>query len=143
MSINRANFVSNLLYNSFWKPENDASMIIGIQLHNTTPYTNFDYPYQLLFSFFGPGYYYLADRTQDKGGVSLNGTISYQYGSKNGKFLDKDTILWDGNIKWKRITPPENTQSDRYSPDAILKQDKQYTTTLYNQMNKAYFPSNT
>ena len=140
-----ARFVSENLANTFWTCDLYPDIVFGIQLINkpSEPYVNFEYPYQLIFSFYSPGYTYLADSYQDRGGVKIDGTISYMYGSRNGKLTDTNTIVWNGTIGgkkvvWSRVSNIPRPTSDQTDSAAILAQQRGATSWLHDQMQMAY-----
>lgn len=152
----QAEYVANQLADSFWKSSAMEDTVIGVRLYNDVPLTNFDFPYQLLFTFYSHSYGLYANTTQDNGGVAKNGIISYEYGSWRGKMTDANTIMWEGGLPtskqyhpnpigrldqqvvWKRVVPPPNTQGDQYSGANILQQARQLTTRYDNEISKAY-----
>lgn len=156
--MSQSQFVANQLVDSFWKSDVYPNIIFGIRLYNDTPLVNFEYPYQLLITFYSPSYGFYADTIQERGGIASNGIIAYQYGSWRGKMLDKNTIEWEGRLNeppnqsnsinalgkltkkviWKRTKPLPNTQSDQMSPSNILNQATYLTNTSWGQQHKAY-----
>ena len=130
------------LENSFWKSNLPKlnGVIIGIRLRNELdhPYTNFEYPYQLVFNFYSSGYSYYADQTQLMGGVDVQGIISYQYGWE-GSLLDDNTLFWknDGSI-WTRVIPPANRTNNQYDAKHIFAKDVNMTNYLNSKIDRAY-----
>ncbi len=130
------------LENSFWL-SNDKRLnnsVIGFRLRNEIdhPYTNFEYPYQLVINYYSPGYSYFADQTQFRGGIKTNGHISYQYGWE-GYMIDDNTIFWenDGSL-WTRVTVPPNKFNNKYDAKSIYAKEKNMTSYLFDKMQSAY-----
>ena len=159
--VSRAQYVANLLVDSFWKSNTDPNVIYGVRLYNETPLTNFDYPYQLLITTYEPTYGFYANAIQDRGGVAMNGSIVYQYDTLSGwrgRLRDNNTIEWEGTVPntyplsrgesamgrlntnpiWTRVKVPANTQSDQYSSSNLLAQADQLTDRSWGQQRLAY-----
>jgi len=130
------------LENSFWKSNqsNLNGVVIGIRLRNELdhPYTNFEYPYQLVFNFYSSGYSYFADQTQLMGGIDREGIVNYQYGFE-GTLLNENTIFWanDGST-WTRVIPKANRLNNQYDAKHIFMKDVNMTNYLNNKIDSAY-----
>jgi hypothetical protein len=144
--MNKSNYlpvqIASQLQNSFWVSSNPRlkNSIIGIRLRNELdhPFTNFEYPYQLVINFYSPGMSYFADQTQFRGGVSQDGSLTYEYGWE-GMLIDQNTIYWKNDASlWTRTTAPPVTKNNQYNPVAIYNKDVNMTNYLYDKYQKAY-----
>ncbi len=142
--MDRASFVSKQLDNSFWTSPNYPNTIFGVRRYNSGLITNYNYPFQLLITFYAPGYSFLADTTQELGGVAMDGTISYMYGSMNGQLVTPDKIVWNGLIagkpvEWNRATIAPNTQNDQYSAQSVMAAAKANSAFISDREERTYW----
>jgi hypothetical protein len=129
--------IANQLNNTFWTGS-DSKTVYGIFLWSFEPFTNTDYPYQLVFRFYTPGYNYIADTVQLKGGLALNGQFTYGNGIF-GTLISSDKIKWSNGEEWDLIKQiPIETHLDKYSDESIRQIDNQMTSFIDDRMNVTY-----
>ncbi len=139
----KARALADSIAESFWTSEHFKETVFGVRLLNSQPYTNVDFPFQLVINFFNKGPGFLADNRQEKGGVHYTGYIAYGNGMY-GDLIDKDTIKWQGllngkPIYWKRVVQiSENKDVDHYDAKAALLISQKETDLLQKQLLKAY-----
>lgn len=144
----QAKSVAYALNGTFWTSESFPHTVIGVRLYNSQPYVNFDYPYQLALSFYSPGPSYLADTTQQQGGVGLGGVIAYSNEAWKGSLsADGRMIVWNGSLGskpvwWNKVeNVPYISTTDQYSGANIMSIDRDLSSQLYREMARTY-PSN-
>jgi hypothetical protein len=143
MSVAKSKFIAEQVNNTFWKTSFDPKTLIGIRLYNDQPYSNYNYPYQLQFTFYSAGYVEYADTIQQLGGVDLLGGIAYS--GWTGQLVDTDTIVWQGIIGgnpiiWKKVDlnqipaqPQKQTRAQQ-----VYQFDKDFSGTLHQLQTDAY-----
>ncbi len=142
-TVAKGKFVAELLNNTFWKTSTDSNTLIGIRLYNSQPYGNVYYPYQLLLTFYTPGYTLYADTQQQIGYVGLDGTIIYSNQAWKGQLIDSDTIVWLGQIggkgvSWTKVsTLPADPQTLTYA-EKVKQFENDFTGILHKEYTSAY-----
>lgn len=133
--------IATKLNNTYWTGD-DKNTVYGIFLWSFDPIVNTDYPFQLVFRFFSPGYKYIADTVQLRGGIAMNGQFTYGNGIF-GILKDENTIQWSNGSIWNRvINIPQENHLDKYSTEAVKLQDQTNTNFIKDRMNLTYPLSN-
>ena len=129
--------ISKKINNTYWIGH-EHDVVYGIYLWSLIPFTNTDYPYQLVFRFYNAGYKYQADTMQLQGGLGMNGQFTYGNGL-NGRLVNDNKIVWSNGSEWNRIEKlPPVTTVDQYSTKYINELDDYQTTFMNDTMNKTY-----
>ena len=143
MNLNRSVDTASKVAGEYFLSNKNDNLVYSIRLINkiNEPYTNFDFPYQIILFWYHPGYAYYADTQTLQGGIGLNGNIQYSTwsGGFEGRVVENgNKIIWNDGVVWTKINLPPLQTYNPYTKQVLAEKDQNATEWLYSRYEKAY-----
>ena len=140
--MNQSYITASKVAGQYYVSNDNDGLVYSIRLINpiNQPYTNFDYPYQVILFWYNPGFAYYADTQTLQGGIGIDGNIAYSTwsGGGAGRLVDDNTIQWTNGKVWRRIDLPPLQTFNPYTQQVVNEMDLNSTKWLSSSIEKAY-----
>ena len=134
--------VASTIAGGYFMSSKKDNVVHSIRLINPVGqhYVNAQYPYQIILFWYNPGYAFFADTQTLRGGIGIDGTITYSNwtGGPIGRLVNKDIIAWSDGSFWQRINIPPLDVYNPYTKQAVLQLDQDNSNWLSDRLEQAY-----